>query len=776
MKSYLSLIPISARVRRRQNRMTLLCIVIAVFLVTAIFSVADSVLQIQDDRMEGKHGRWHLELSGISQQTADAIAARQDVTAVGAMAVLNQDGSLPYRLQGKRAALYGMDEAYFSMNTEGTLEGYFPQKADEILLGRNAAEVLEVSVGDTVTLHGPAGDRQYVVSGLGGVDESYYGGQYFLMDAYLTRDAFAELLAQDPANTPPTAYYVQFTGARQAAKAEPELMAQYDIPADAITENTALMLLAGQSSGRSAVTLYGMAAVLFVLVLLAGVLMISGSMNSSLAQRTQFFGMMRCIGMSKAQIIHFVRLEALNWCKTAVPLGALLGTLTSWGICGVLRYGIGGEFATAPVFRVSIVGLGCGAAVGIVTVLLAAEAPARRAARVSPAAAVSGSGTAAAPCRGAKLGHGKIEVSLGIRHATAGKKGLLLMTASFALSIVLALCFSVLLQFVGLLLPSQAPWSPDVLLTGYANAQLLPRSMEDTLRTIPGVAQVWGATGLQDTPAACPRADIDHVTLVCYDDALMHQSESLVAGGRMPDLTGTDGEVVTLYGRDNPLRVGDTITVRGAELTIVGAFSQGMFSDDAVVICPQALFDRLMGTQDYSMLGVQLDASAGKDTVLQIARLASDDIIVTDERESAAQDSATYLAFRVVAYGFLAIIGLISLFNIVNSISMSVSARTKQYGVMRALGMESRQLTRMIAAEAYAYAVSGLVTGCVAGLWLERMLYTRLITRYFGIAWQLPWALLLALALFVLAAAALAVYAPARRICRMPITAVVGEL
>ena len=38
MKSYLSLIPISAKVHRRQNRMTLLCIVFAVFMVTAVSS------------------------------------------------------------------------------------------------------------------------------------------------------------------------------------------------------------------------------------------------------------------------------------------------------------------------------------------------------------------------------------------------------------------------------------------------------------------------------------------------------------------------------------------------------------------------------------------------------------------------------------------------------------------------------------------------------------------------------------------------------------------
>ena len=67
------------------------------------------------------------------------------------------------------------------------------------------------------------------------------------------------------------------------------------------------------------------------------------------------------------------------------------------------------------------------------------------------------------------------------------------------------------------------------------------------------------------------------------------------------------------------------------------------------------------------------------------------------------------LLIQIVVYGFLAIIGLISLFNIVNSISMSVSSRTRQYGAMRAIGMDNCQLVRMIAAEAATYAVSGLV-------------------------------------------------------------------
>ena len=47
MKSYLSLIPISAKVRKRQNRMTMLCIIISVLLVTAIFSMADMGIRME---------------------------------------------------------------------------------------------------------------------------------------------------------------------------------------------------------------------------------------------------------------------------------------------------------------------------------------------------------------------------------------------------------------------------------------------------------------------------------------------------------------------------------------------------------------------------------------------------------------------------------------------------------------------------------------------------------------------------------------------------------
>lgn len=54
------------------------------------------------------------------------------------------------------------------------------------------------------------------------------------------------------------------------------------------------------------------------------------------AQRTEFFGLMRCVGATPKQIMKFVRKEALNWCKFAIPIGIITGVLIIWILCALL--------------------------------------------------------------------------------------------------------------------------------------------------------------------------------------------------------------------------------------------------------------------------------------------------------------------------------------------------------------------------------------------------------------------------------------------------------
>lgn len=777
MKSYLSLIPISAKVRKRQNRMMILCIIISVLLVTTIFSAADMIIRGETVTMQAKHGNWHIQMNNISDEIAEEISDRPDVTAVGWSAVFNEDADQPYTIGERKATLYGTDETYLAQLADGMEEGTFPQSDQEVVLSSNAKLALDVQLGDPVTVQTPAGNVDFTISGFGSDDQEYYEGQTFLVAVYMTKDAFVSLMNENGVSDYAPACYVQFQSAAKAADAIAEIQTQYNLPEGSIRENTAIMGLAGQSSNESMQNVYGLAAILFIMVLLAGVLMISGSMNSQVAQRTKFFGMMRCIGASRKQVIRFVRLEALNWCKTAIPIGLIVGTVITWAVCALLRYGIGGEFAGTPVFALSPIGLISGAVVGLVTVLLAAQAPAKRAAKVSPMAAVSGnSETLPVTRHTTRLLFGKVEWTLGVHHATASKKNWFLMTASFSLSIILFLCFSVGLDFARELVPSLRSWQPDITLNGYANALLLEPDLLNEIQEIPHVEDAYGTAYLENVPATSSREGIDHVNLMSYTDYLLDSAADSVVEGDLSAIYGNSGQVMTISNKDNPLQVGDTIQIDGKEVTITCAVSDGVYSSEYSVICSTETFEWLTGETNYSLIGIQLDADADDETIRQINNLVSSDIILDDLRQSNQEDAATYLAAQFVLYSFLAIIAMITLFNIINSISMSVTARIKQYGAMRAVGMDGSQLARMITAESLTYAISGLVVGCVAGLLLSRYLHIMLLTRYFGTAWSLPVSLLCIIVLFDFAAAFLAAYAPSKRIRNMAITETINEL
>lgn len=776
MKSYLSLIRISANVHKRQNKMTLLCIIISVFLVTTIFSLSDMILRTETTRMMNRKGNWHLTIKDISGKEAAEICKRSDVTAAGWFDVFNFEGAEPYYVGNKKAALYGVDESYITQISNGLSEGTFPQNDTEVMLGTNAKKALNVGIGDTVLLQTPAGSANYSIVGFGEDDKEYYQGQSYLIGVYMTRGAFQELLARNGMEESSPAYYVQFQDAAKAGKAKAEILKQYGLAPDCISENTGLMGLAGTSDSKAMKNIYGIAAVLFVLVLLAGVLMISGSMNSNVTQRIKFFGMMRCIGASREQIIRFVRLEALDWCKTAVPVGVILGTVVSWGVCGALRFGIGGEFAETPLFAVSAVGVVSGVMVGIVTVLLAAQSPAKRAAKVSPVAAVSGATqNRQSVGRAANVSLTKIETALGIRHAVAAKKNWCLMTGSFALSIILFLCFSVGMDFARALLPSLRAWQPDCTINGYANACSLDRELVDEIHNIPGVANAYGNMYISDVEAASSQTSVEHVNLISYDAYMLDCLADSVVQGDLSKIYGDSNKVLTVY-NNSKLNVGDTIQMAGEEVEIACAVSDALFAGDLSVICSEETFTRLMGEQKYAMINVKLTEDATDETINQISALAKEDQIFTDHREGNQQSNATYWATRIMGYGFLTIIGMITLFYIVNSISMSVSARVKQYGSMRAVGMDGRQLTKMIAAEAFTYAISGFLIGCLIGLPLNRFLYSRLITQYFGTIWSIPAGLLAIICLFVFAAAFMAIGAPSRRMKHMAITDTINEL
>ena len=755
--------------------MTRICIILAVFLVTSIFSMLEMWTNGQTMAMRSNHGDWHIILQNMSEDEAKQIIDSSDVAYSSWYDDINVNADQGYYINGKNAVLYGIEETYVTDIMKYPLEGSYPQNEKEVALSADAKELFNVQIGDNIILNTPAGDFNYTISGFYEDDEDFND----IIDGtcmYMCRATFDEVRSLNGLESM-SRFYVRFRNENGLKKTIADIKEQYSLTSENVNENTPVLSLLGASTNESVNALYPLAAACFLIILIAGIFMISSCMNSNVAQRTKFFGMMRCIGASKQQIVRFVRLEALNWCKTAIPIGCALGTVTCWVSCAVLKFIVKGEWVDMPLFSVSISGILFGAAVGIITVFIAAQSPAKQASKVSPAAAISGNtGASGKIVHAANTKFLKVETSLGIHHATGAKKNLILMTGSFALTIMLFLTFSACLDIVHKLLPSVSDFTPDITIASQDDSNSIDRSLAEEISEIPGAESVFGMMYRIECPAEI-NGNAETVDLYSYGDTMMDSFKKSVISGDMSKIYGNSKYVLAVYSEYTALNVGDKVKIGDEELEIGCVVSEGVgsVSGSAVVVCSEETYTRLTGEQDYAMVGVVLEKDVSEMAVNKIYDLAEGNIIA-DSREKNSEVSGSYWVFRIAAYSFLAIISLITILNIMNSVSMGVSARIKQYGVMRAVGMGSRQITKMIAAEAATYSICGTAAGVVFGLLLHHLIYVKVVITHFGGIWNIPFTSIAIILLLVIFSCVISVYAPAKRIRNMAITETINEL
>lgn len=776
MRSYLSLVPISAKVHKRQSRMTRICIILAVFLVTSIFSMAEMWTDAETTAMRHNHGDWHIALQNVSKDEAEQIRKNSNVAVSSWYDEINTDAEQNYYIDGKNAVLYGIEESYITDIMKYPTEGVYPQNENEVALSADAKELFSVKIGDEITLDTPVGDVKYTISGFYEDDTEFndiIGG----CCVFMNRKTFDEIRRLNGVESE-SQFYIRFQNENGLKKTIADMMQQYNLTAENVKENTAVLGMLGASSNESVNELYPLAAACFVIILIAGVFMISSCMNSNVAQRTKFFGMMRCIGASKQQIIRFVRLEALNWCKTAIPIGCALGTVTCWILCAILRFFVKGEWVDMPLFAVSINGILCGALVGVITVFIAAHSPAKQAAMVSPAAAVSGNADMSKNVNhAAKTRFLKVETSLGIHHATGTKKNLFLMTGSFALMIVLFLVFSACLDFVHKLLPSvTSKFTPDITIASQDDTNSLDGNLPDKIAEIEGVESAFGMM-TRTAFSVEVNGNETEIDLFSHDKTLLDTFKKSVISGDISRVYEDGNYAIAVYNQDYRLSVGDKIKTGNQELEIVCVTSEGVgsVSGAPTVVCSEKTFMRLTGECRFAMISVVLKKDVSEAAVSKIRDLVGDCLFV-DNREENSDINGSYWVFRIASYGFLAIISLITVLNITNSISMGVSARIKQYGAMRAVGMGSGQVAKMITAEAVTYAICGTAAGIILGLLLHYLIYAKIVITHFGGSWNIPFATIAIVLLLVVFSCIVAIYAPAKRIRNMAITATINEL
>ncbi|ADY55544.1 protein of unknown function DUF214 [Syntrophobotulus glycolicus DSM 8271] len=770
MKSYLGLVSAYAKAHRKKNQLTVVCIAISVMLVTAIFGLADMSIKAQIKEYIRQRGNFHAVITDISDSTAGQINSRKDVNASSFLGLIEDT-----TYQGKRLLIQSSTEEFAGQMNLVVTEGRYPAAEREALLDRQGLEQFGIPIGGAIEVAFRNGEiRQFTIT-----------GTYRDFSSLKGSDAHGLMLSAEgmralPAGLSQEYYYLQFKSGVNINRALSEIKAEYALSENQVAPNTMLLGLMGQSKDSTMLGVYLMAGILFILVTTAGTFMIASSFNMSILERTQFFGLLRCLGATKKQIKRYIRLEGLQYCLKGIPLGLLAGCVILWTAIFSLNMLNSQYLPEMPMFQISWPGLAAGAAIGFLVVMPASRSPAKRATRISPQAAVTGNINDTNHQRLDRASNTKmfhVDTAMGLRHAFSNKKSMTLIAGSFALSIILFLSFTVLITFMGHALKPLKPYAPDISVQGAQDSVLIDRSIVEDIKTLPHIKYIAGRMFYPDLPATDKQGP-GRAALISYDEPQFKWAKELLVSGSIENVQNGNGVLIDYdHAEEFNGKIGDTITLDIAgkphALQVAGIVSSVPFdAEDGgwIIVCSEHTFTTLTGISDYTILDLQVD----QDISEQVRSLITPEMQLLDKQQSNSEIRTSYYAMAVFVYGFLLVIALVALINILNTVNASVSSRMSNYGVMRAVGMSGNQLRKMVTAEAAAYAVTGSIAGGILGLLLHRFFFGLLITSNWGQLWQPPLAVFIVIISAVILTTFIAVIFPTKKMTKMSIVNVVN--
>ncbi len=804
MKSYLTLVQKYLKAHREKTNLVITSVAIAVALITGIFSMLDFFQQFEKIQLIYEDGNFHLSINNASDEEKQTIASRIDVQNTGTI-VSFQRGTL----NGVECRLLALDENFAANFHVEMQSGNYPTAENEMMLEKWAADRLDLKIGDSAMLTFADGtSRKFVLSGIYNDYSSTKASSTPGVQLSMAAAKAIETEKQDQ-------FLIQFKDRVNINEAQKTIESSLNLSDDRIGRNEKLLAIMGYSTSNTAMGLYVTGAVLFCIVLIAGVVMIYNTFNISVMERVRQFGLLRCIGASQSQIKKLVKREGLYITLKAIPIGVGVGILIAFICSAILKYYNSSLFAYFPLFNISIAGIVAGVLIGFLTVFIASSLPAKRAAKVSPVNAVTGSNEFKIS---KKKKHGFLmkllhaEFAMGLNNAVMKKKTLFLMSCSIAISIVMFLGFQVLIDFTYAGMKVTKPYTPDITLTSerglsadlYKELSALDGVDKTYSRMFSYVEATFDASRLTDTykeiVGGITKTDDglfippEKSWLISYDNNQLKWAktdliESELSEEKLNEQNGIIAVATPLRNgvttQSAMLQLGDKVyiqTPNGTKaMTVMGILNSVPFSDSqtslTTFITTEKLFTELTGESTLKIIDMQLDKSGQEQTISEIENIIDPSITLSDQRQRIAENDQTFLTMAVFVYGFVIVIALISILNVINTMNTSVASKIRYLGVMRAIGMTGTQLNKMVLMEAITYSLTGYISGCALGIVLQKALIMRLTSSSaFHITWRFPSLQIGLILIVILLVTMVSIISPLKRIKAQGVSEVIGAL
>jgi putative ABC transport system permease protein len=756
-------------------------------------------------------------------------AARADgnVSAVGVY-VVGANGKLVGGL-GAPALAGNVTDAPAAHGLQGLtlLEGSEPTGPGEVAVDRTTVDKAGYQIGDEITLATtlPENPVMHVtLVGIIGYEQggSLNGASFVAFDTKTAQDLF--LGGQDAFNTVWVAAADGVSQEQLKANVQRALPSGFEIE----TGDEQADRIGGQIKQATGF-LQTFLLVFAVISLVVGVFLIVNTFLMLVAQRTREMGLMRALGASKLQVSGSVVVEAAALGLVGGLLGIAAGLGLAKAI--MFLFGLFGLDITSQPVVITISTVVYSLAAGVVTTVVGAAIPAWKASRVSPLAAMRDEmAVTRTPAHvltylgGGLFLAGVVSLVVGLElvgsgqvwWVTGGIGGVLLGVV--LLSVVLTGPFSALFGHayrrmfgaVGGIAAENARRNPArTAIT--ASALMIGLTLVTTIATLGASAKASIADELSSsfagdlvvsnitgqsfsTSVGDIAQDIDGVQAVSrlrfgFISAPGQQSTILPAidpatfdsvvqttftQGAISDLAEGTVAISSAYAEAHQLAVGDSLSLDvpsgTREFPITGVYERNVLANSDWVVSLDTLAALGFPPADNILYVL---VAPGVDTAVvqkQLEDRTSDLPMVTikDQAGYVAEQQGLFDALLNLVYGLLGLAIVIAILGIVNTLALSVIERTREIGLLRAIGLDRRQLRRAIRWESVLISVYGAVLGTVMGVGFGVALIASLGGQGLSVL-VVPWAQVI---VFVLAAGLVGVFAahfPARRASRFDV-------
>lgn len=702
------------------------------------------------------------------------------------------------------------------------VEGREPRNASEITTDLPTASEAGYAIGDRVPLLTPTGRVDKTLVGLTRFgDKGSAGGstmvQFTLPEAQKLFDMEGKVDE------------IWVRGAKGVSSAEVvESIRSLHLPgAEVITgEEAAQEAKDLATSFLSFITVFLL--VFALIALLVGAFIIANTFSILVAQRTRELALLRAIGASTRQVLTSVVVEAATVGLLASAVGLGLG----YGVGRALQQAIGGsDFAeSATLAPRTIIG---SFVVGVGITVAAAVFPARRAAKTPPVAAmrdaavedtshgrirtilgtallvvaaatliaavvaknqwyvavgapaglvaavVLGPVFAAAIARGSRFltrrsgmaGHLGIENVLRNPKRTAATASALMIGATLvcAISVFAASALASINNLV------DTGFRGDAVVTSTGNG--VPLDDIDRIAAAPGVARM---AAMRYGPATVD----GHGTIISASDpaTLAELVDMKVSEGSIAEMGPDDIAVSRREAENRGWHMGDELEVKtldGAEKSLtVRAIYTNPLVGRSVFTSVEAIRGSLVSPVSQIAFVQGRPGVDAKRLVKDLDRLVADNPTakVQTNAEFKKSSAAQMNAFLNIVYAMLALAVIIAIIGIVNTLGLSIMERTRELGLLRAVGMTRRQLRATVRIEALLIAMTGTIIGLVLGTLVGTSLIKSFGPNQALTGFAIPWRRLGVVLVAGIVVGLVAAILPARRATRMdPLDALAAE-